>query len=100
MTSNPDFAPVEDAPVERAAATVEQLEQEGDIAADFLEELLDIADIDGDLALDVRSGRAYVSVEAAEGGSLALLVAIPTPCRRCRSSPASRCRTAPADSHV
>lgn len=50
-----------------APATDEQLEQEGDIAADFLEGLLDIADVDGDLALDVRGGRAYVSVEAEEG---------------------------------
>lgn len=58
---------------ERAAATVEQLEQEGDVAADFLEELLDIADIDGDLALDVKSGRAYVSLESDQPGSLALL---------------------------
>ena len=75
MTSNPDFAPLEEASVERAAATVEQLEQEGDVAADFIEELLDIADIDGDLALDVRAGRAYVSVEAPEGGSVALIAA-------------------------
>lgn len=58
---------------ERVDPTVEQLEQEGDVAADYLEALLDIADIDGDLALDVRSGRAYVSVEAPEGGSVALL---------------------------
>lgn len=58
---------------DRTPPTVEQLEEEGDIAADYIEELLDIADIDGDLALDVRSGRAYVSVEAPEGGSVALL---------------------------
>ncbi|MDE0546297.1 R3H domain-containing nucleic acid-binding protein [Microbacterium sp. C7(2022)] len=58
---------------ERVPATVEQLEQEGDIAADFLEALLDIADIDGDLDLDVRSGRAYVSVEAPESGSVELI---------------------------
>lgn len=45
-------------------ATQEQLEHEGDVAADFLEGLLDIADIGGDLSLDVRAGRAYVSVEA------------------------------------
>ncbi|UJP09553.1 DNA-binding protein [Microbacterium sp. KUDC0406] len=55
-------------------STVEQLEHEGDIAADFIEELLDIADIDGDLTLDVRQGRAYVSVEA-EGNGLAVLSA-------------------------
>ena len=59
----------------RAPATDDQLEQEGDVAADFLEGLLDIADIDGDLTLDVRGGRAYVSVEQdGEGdGSLSLL---------------------------
>ena len=85
MTSTPDFAPVDDAPVERAAATVEQLEQEGDIAADFLEELLDIADIDGDLALDVRSGRAYVSRRGARGRFGRSSSPTPTPCRRCRS---------------
>ena len=61
-----------DAP-DRAPVTAEQLEQEGDIAADYLEGLLDIADIDGDLAMDVRTGRAYVSVEAEDEQSLALL---------------------------
>jgi spoIIIJ-associated protein len=71
--TTPDTSPVVDAPVERTAATVEQLEQEGDIAADFLEELMDITDIDGDLALDVKSGRAYVSLESDQPGSLALL---------------------------
>lgn len=41
---------------------------EGDIAADFLEELLDIADIDGDLEIEERDNRMYVSVTA-EGES-------------------------------
>jgi spoIIIJ-associated protein len=58
----------------KAAPSVEELENEGDVAADFIEELLDIADIDGDLTLDVRQGRAYVSVEA-EGDGLSLLSA-------------------------
>lgn len=58
--------------VERSEPTVEQLEQEGDVAADFIEGLLDIADIDGDLNLDVRQGRAYVSVES-EDESLSVL---------------------------
>lgn len=58
----------------REEPTVEQLEREGDIAADFLEGLLDIADLDGDLNLDVRQGRAYVSVEAEDDG-LSLLSA-------------------------
>lgn len=51
---------------DRTPATVAQLEEEGDIAADYIEGLLDIADIEGDLELDVRQGRAYVSVEAAD----------------------------------
>ncbi|MGL3148753.1 protein jag [Microbacterium sp. A82] len=58
--------------MERAEPTTEQLEHEGDVAADFLEELLDIADIDGDLNLDVRQGRAYVSVES-EDESISVL---------------------------
>lgn len=67
--SNPTDSPA----AERAEATVEELEREGDIAADYLEGLLDIADIDGDLNLDVRAGRAYVSVEADEERALRLL---------------------------
>lgn len=63
----------ETATVERGEATAEQLEQEGDVAADFLEGMLDIADIGGDLALDARNGRAYVSVEAEDDDSLSLL---------------------------
>lgn len=38
------------------------LEQEGDIAADYLEGLLDIADLDGDIEMDVENGRAMVAV--------------------------------------
>ena len=57
-----------------AEPTFSELEHEGDVAADFIEGLLDIADIDGDLTLDVKQGRAYVSVEA-EGDGLRLLSA-------------------------
>lgn len=46
----------------------EDARDEGDIAADYIEELLDIADVDGDLEIDVRNGRTYVSVTA-EGES-------------------------------
>jgi spoIIIJ-associated protein len=45
---------------------IERLEQEGDIAADYLEELLDIADLDGDLDMDVEGDRAAVSIVGAE----------------------------------
>lgn len=39
-----------------------RLEHEGDIAADYLEELLDIADLDGDIDMDVEGDRAVVSI--------------------------------------
>ena len=45
---------------------VTRLEQEGDIAADYLEELLDIADLDGDLDIDVEADRAAVSIVGAD----------------------------------
>jgi spoIIIJ-associated protein len=41
------------------------LEQEGEIAADYIEGLLDIADLDGDLDMDVEGERAMVSVVGA-----------------------------------
>ena len=54
-----------------AGDRVEMLEREGDIAADYLEELLDIADFDGDLDMDVEGDRASVSIV---GGDLSRLV--------------------------
>ncbi len=48
-----------------------KLEAEGDVAADFLEELLDIADLDGDIDMDVDGDRAAVSIV---GGDLRHLV--------------------------
>ena len=42
------------------------LEREGDIAADFLEELLDIADLDGDIDMDVEGDRAVVSIDGGD----------------------------------
>jgi spoIIIJ-associated protein len=44
----------------------DRLEHEGDIAADYLEELLDIADLDGDLDMDVEGERAVVSIVGAD----------------------------------
>jgi spoIIIJ-associated protein len=38
------------------------LENEGEIAADYLEELLDIADLDGDIDTFIEGGRAHVSI--------------------------------------
>ncbi|GAB3853161.1 single-stranded DNA-binding protein [Nocardioides maradonensis] len=49
-----------------AGSRVDALEREGDIAADYLEELLDIADLDGDLDMDVEADRASVSIVGAD----------------------------------
>ncbi|MGH3335871.1 MAG: protein jag [Nocardioides sp.] len=45
---------------------LDALETEGEIAADYLEELLDIADLDGDLDMDVEGDRASVSIVGAD----------------------------------
>lgn len=44
--------------------TVEQLNDEADIAADYLEGLLDIADYEGDIEMGVRNGRPTVQIVA------------------------------------
>ncbi|MFC7358860.1 Jag family protein [Nocardioides astragali] len=62
---------VEDAGKTSRPSKVQRLEQEGDIAADYLEELLDIADLDGDLDMDVEGDRASVQIG---GADLSLLV--------------------------
>jgi spoIIIJ-associated protein len=49
-----------------AGGRLEALETEGEIAADYLEELLDIADLDGDLDMDVEGDRASVSIVGAD----------------------------------
>ena len=36
---------------------------EGDLVADYLEELLDIADLDGDIENSVQDGRAYIAID-------------------------------------
>ena len=53
------------------SSEADKLEHEGDIAADFLEGLLDIADFDGDIDMDVDGDRAAVSIV---GGNLSDLV--------------------------
>jgi len=55
--------PMEPAPTgESGGPRVTQLEHEGEIAADYLEGLLDILDLDGDLDLDVEGDRAVVEI--------------------------------------
>jgi spoIIIJ-associated protein len=57
-------------------ATVKDLEEEGEVAADYLEELLDIFDLDGDISIDVRQDRAYIEITA-EGESNIKLISDP-----------------------
>ncbi|BDZ62409.1 hypothetical protein GCM10025873_22000 [Demequina sediminis] len=44
--------------------SIKKLDAEGDVAADFLEELLDILDMDGDIDISVEAGRAKVAIVA------------------------------------
>ena len=55
------------------SASIETLEKEGELAADYLEELLDIYDLDGDIDIDVRGGRAYVAITAGGDSNLGVL---------------------------
>jgi spoIIIJ-associated protein len=48
--------------------SLRRLEEEGEVAADYLEELLDIVDLDGDIDIDVENGRASVAIVAEAGG--------------------------------
>jgi spoIIIJ-associated protein len=61
----------------KAPKTIARLEEEGDIAADYLEELLDIFDLDGDIDIDVRQGRAYLAISSEDPKSNLSLVAEP-----------------------
>jgi len=48
--------------------TENELEKEGEIAADFIEEFLDFADLDGDLEIEFKQERVYLTVDS-EGES-------------------------------
>ena len=50
---------------------ISRLEEKGDVAADYLEGLLDIADLDGDIDIDVENERAALAIA---GGKLGHLV--------------------------
>ena len=52
----------------RRGSRVAQLEREGEVAADFLETLLDIADLDGDIEVDIEGDRASLSVVDSDEG--------------------------------
>lgn len=59
---------------ETEAPAADLLEKEGDAAADYLEGLLDIADLDGDIDIDVEGDRAQVSIVEVGAGELKALV--------------------------
>ncbi len=59
---------------ETDAPAADLLEREGDAAADYLEGLLDIADLDGDIDIDVEGDRAQVSIVEINAGELVALV--------------------------
>lgn len=55
-----------DAEPETDTDSEERLVAEGEIAGDYLEELLDLLDFDGDIDLDVEGNRAVVSIDGSE----------------------------------
>lgn len=68
----PDTSPAE---TETETGPAEDsLVTQGDVAADYLEALLDIADLDGDIVIDVENDRASVAIVEAEPGELSTLV--------------------------
>lgn len=76
VTQNGAEAVVDDAEVTASGAgarisagtATSALEREGEVAADFLEQLLDIADLDGDIDVDVDGDRAAVAIVDSEEG--------------------------------
>jgi spoIIIJ-associated protein len=63
--SAPELAEDEAADATSAPPDPADLELEGEIAADYIEGLLDVADLDGDIDMDVEGDRALVSVVGA-----------------------------------
>ena len=59
-----------DEKVDEKKSVVAQLEEEGDIAADYLEGLLDIADLDGDIEITVENDRPNLVIEGGDLGHL------------------------------
>ncbi|HWU57489.1 MAG TPA: R3H domain-containing nucleic acid-binding protein [Microbacteriaceae bacterium] len=73
LTANAAADGAAQSPAHRDVPTTAQLEEEGDIAADYIEEFLDICDLDGDIDIDARNGRAYLAVTAGENANLRVL---------------------------
>ncbi|MBU3705920.1 MAG: KH domain-containing protein [Mycobacterium sp.] len=61
-----DTDALDSAPAAKADDLEDRLVAEGEIAGDYLEELLDLLDFDGDIDLDVEGDRAIVSIDGGE----------------------------------
>jgi spoIIIJ-associated protein len=70
--ATPETADSIEGPTGKAEDLEDRLVAEGEIAGDYLEELLDLLDFDGDIDLDVEGSRAVVSIDG--GGDLNKLV--------------------------
>lgn len=71
VTGTTEETQKEDTKEGETVSLVAKLEEEGDIAADYLEALLDIVDVDGDIDIDVENDRAALAIV---GGKLSHLV--------------------------
>jgi len=65
VNGEPDGEPESGLDDEPGQSDIGGLELEGEIAADYIEGLLDVADLDGDIDMDVEGDRALVSVVGA-----------------------------------
>ncbi len=63
----PATASAEPVAAETAGGRAQRLVEEGDVGADYLEELLDIVDLDGDIDIGVEDGRAALSIIGEDG---------------------------------
>ena len=71
MSKTESVTEVVDEAEKAPVSLIAKLEEEGDIAADYLEGLLDITDLDGDIDIDVENDRAALAIV---GGKLRHLV--------------------------
>jgi len=65
-TEDSEDTAADDADAGAEVDTEERLVAEGEIAGDYLEELLDLLDFDGDIDLDVEGSRAVVSIDGSD----------------------------------
>ena len=89
--------PTEGLNMTEETATVEETtpsnlaDRQGDVAADYLEGLLDILDLDGDIEIEIKGDRALVSiVEAILVTSRTWWATTERSSAHCRTSPGSR----------